>query len=400
MKRFRGLSERQLRELSPAAMNIARKSAHARRLMHWLVAALFVGLAIGVASYPVTLFYSEEIGLPEADADVIATATAALIFILWAIGFKIAQGAARPTLLAIWLRRFHLDGDDRFPLALMFNEISSWGILACTLSDTAVDKSDDAEGIVRSTSMYRAKEYLEDVMTRRYIRAALSFLLVGPLILVAVISAFAITHSAAITTGFLLAALAATGFLYLRYLLAPLKGHRRKAERAAENAIDDMFVVRADNARTYFQSVSSDLKQKKNPIRRGLLVLRVADGDWQIAVAEALKVADAVLMDVSEITENVAWELETVARMVEPQKILLSLAVPQGTDWRDHPSCARIAAWFGDGWQDRHHVFVYAETIDPKKRLTVARAEMPRFMSKIYEAAAGSIGSVGGIELD
>jgi hypothetical protein len=47
----------------------------------------------------------------------------------------------------------------------------------------------------------------------------------------------------------------------------------------------------------------------KNKLVRGTEVFRIADSNWREAVRSALKFSDAVVIDISEITEHIEWEI-------------------------------------------------------------------------------------------
>lgn len=66
----------------------------------------------------------------------------------------------------------------------------------------------------------------------------------------------------------------------------------------------------------------------------GLEVVQVNDEDWQVAVDAAIRLADIVVLDVSELTESIQWELDRVARHVDPACVILASASAQ---WEEPP---------------------------------------------------------------
>ena len=144
--RFSGLVDQEMQQLSAPARRFAISAADSRRLAPVrLRTARFVRAiapALTAAQIPGPFYIAFPIEL-----------------VLTAIGSIIAKSvnatavsaieAARPRKLVVWLRRFHQIGYDRFPLRDLFEELSSWGLLAYTLSDDAVYRSTLAERVIR-----------------------------------------------------------------------------------------------------------------------------------------------------------------------------------------------------------------------------------------------------------
>jgi len=63
----------------------------------------------------------------------------------------------------------------------------------------------------------------------------------------------------------------------------------------------------------------------------GTLILRCGDSFWRTAVELAMRRADVIVIDVSEPSANVIWELQTAAATREPESILLTCAVKDTT---------------------------------------------------------------------
>jgi hypothetical protein len=85
-------------------------------------------------------------------------------------------------------------------------------------------------------------------------------------------------------------------------------------------------------------SSAERLKKVLGDIRSGklrspeVLILGCDDSFWRSAIEMALTYADAVVIDVTELSENVIWELRTAAATMEPLRILLVCA----TDTEPH----------------------------------------------------------------
>jgi hypothetical protein len=90
-------------------------------------------------------------------------------------------------------------------------------------------------------------------------------------------------------------------------------------------------VREADRAKTAVVNTASEIRQAAAEIARRsrkvfgprLVVLRVASPVWQEAVTELASVSSLPLIDVSEPTENVLWELEELTRRFGPKCVLI-----------------------------------------------------------------------------
>ena len=74
----------------------------------------------------------------------------------------------------------------------------------------------------------------------------------------------------------------------------------------------------------------SRIVQRKG-VRYGTVLIRCEDSFWQQAVCQALAKATAAIIDVSEISENVVWELKTVLANLPPSCIILAFPAEGGT---------------------------------------------------------------------
>ena len=328
---LRALPPAQMRGLSPAARRFARSYGGGNASARWLVSLALLSLLAAFVVAFLACSPLKKAGLSDFDALGVISAIALVPAGLGAVAAIAAYRSTLPTQLVVWLRRFHVTGEDRFPLELMFHSLSSSGMLACTLRDTSVDRSDIAENVVANLAKIEAA---------------------------------------------------------LRNVDASQSIKRAAMDAAERRAFGDMFVVSGAEAPTYFRTLRQNLRQRKSHIRLGFLVLRVADPDWQAVVEEALKEADAVLMDVSHISENIIWELNTLRERTPPGKIVFALGVDPNADWRTHPSCGDLQTIFGADWSERGRVFVHPARIDPARRAAIARNEMPRFLACFYEAVA------------
>lgn len=65
--------------------------------------------------------------------------------------------------------------------------------------------------------------------------------------------------------------------------------------------------------------------RSKKGLNPGVVVLSTDDRLWKEAVVSSIKVADAILLDIGEFSENLQWEIQTTLAMVRPEKVVLLL---------------------------------------------------------------------------
>jgi len=68
----------------------------------------------------------------------------------------------------------------------------------------------------------------------------------------------------------------------------------------------------------------------------GAMILRAQDEFWRPIVEQALQHADAIIIDVTEPSENVIWELQAASKLRPAGSILLACAIDENTP--DNPS--------------------------------------------------------------
>ncbi len=113
----------------------------------------------------------------------------------------------------------------------------------------------------------------------------------------------------------------------------------------------------------------------------GTRVITFPDTVWQDGVEFMLRAADAVIVDVSDVSEAVAWELSTVARLIPPEQVVLVWQIEgqverqirehirvavRGSAANDadpmHAVRSRLAPLLGEEWVARCHFASYEAT--------------------------------------
>jgi hypothetical protein len=73
-------------------------------------------------------------------------------------------------------------------------------------------------------------------------------------------------------------------------------------------------------------------ERKAVPGLGGILVIRVPEPCWRDAVLEVLSRSAVAIVDVSELTPNLAWELTAALQKLPPEKIILAYRAPETGD--------------------------------------------------------------------
>jgi hypothetical protein len=126
--------------------------------------------------------------------------------------------------------------------------------------------------------------------------------------------------------------------LFLGMRLVPLGGLRGVAMLVATWAavlwliyrVADDLIKRYAARRTTeadFRQVLQDVFRRirhRRGLYRGTRVLKFPDSVWQRAIEVAVREADAVLIDVTDVSEAVAWEIRTVQQQIPPESVVLT----------------------------------------------------------------------------
>ncbi len=248
------------------------------------------------------------------------------LFLLGAISFVIAGGIAyqvwlrseRGKSIVLWLRRFR-PTSRHFNFANCLNQVRVGAFVPVTLQD----------------SSYR----------RSYARNSTGLILIGGLLLFNMVFwlSFATIAIGALSLGmkseslqlaFSIGASAviagACTWLYFRT--------RTYAALAAESAIatSDSMIAKIRGSSGFYS---------------GTLVLQSPDDIWRQLVEHWIASASAVIVDVTEVSDNLAWELGVAKRELGLKAIVL--AVEQHGEPQLPPKVARILDdVLGEGWQD------------------------------------------------
>ena len=154
-------------------------------------------------------------------------------------------------------------------------------------------------------------------------------------------------------------------------------------------SIAEAFSMSAVKAPTYFRDIKQRILDHKLDFRNGFLAMPVDDTDWQQVVHEAIDHADAILIDVTELSVNLEWELNEIAKRCKLERVVLAFGFSMEFDssegWQRHPSSASLDRIFGAQWRNCCQKFCYPQRIDHKMKEQI-KERMHQLAMRIYEA--------------
>jgi hypothetical protein len=105
--------------------------------------------------------------------------------------------------------------------------------------------------------------------------------------------------------------------------------------------------LRPDNWLPGLDKILLDIARRKG-LRIGTVLVKCGDAFWQQAVERDLSKATAAIVDVTEMSENVFWELQTVLRHLPPAALILAFPADGQTPDALPDAIKSSLARFGD----------------------------------------------------
>ena len=154
---------------------------------------------------------------------------------------------------------------------------------------------------------------------------------------------------------------------------------RRNARRKGTAAVGHADVT------LELKTLLADLctQKRRVPGLTGLVVLKVSDDSWQTAVVTVMERSAAVVIDVTDLSDNLAWELSTTLEMHPPERIVVSARVPAGTSNRECERRVRasIQQIVSCELAERFRIFFYPKCVGSKPSVSSADRPHPRASS-------------------
>ena len=215
------------------------------------------------------------------------------------VGFMLASRRLHTGKLVLWLRRFHgapLRGAASFPALLG---------AACSGLATPVTLQDDQYSYSFQAGQYRSQ------------RSFLIMFLALPFIVVVVSLPWLLLTSDVRGSALPAALIFFTGF----GIALPLWMFRQHRSKGA-------LRLKPPNVEAELHALLHSLRHDRRSVPGvgGLVVIGVPDDDWRTAVLMTLEQSALVVVDVTELSDNLTWELSTATAMLPVEKILIACA--------------------------------------------------------------------------
>ena len=236
---------------------------------------LHMGVATAIAVFLLVIYFN----VPVERSDIRVYITSLLCIAGPAVFYRERNLSRRTGYVILWLRRFHRR--EQKPFQKVLDEACMYTCMPITIQDTSLRNS-------INFGLGRLAPFLWGSMV--------ILVVIGMVPTTAILrDEIAIVMSLSLAVGMI----AANWLGYLKF----------REEDSAESLIRLVEKIRRGKVRN-----------------GGVLVLRCQDSFWRSVVQESLRRVDAVVVDVSEPSENVIWELRTALSLRSPEGILLACA--------------------------------------------------------------------------
>ncbi len=257
------------------------------------------------------------------------------IFFLFALMFWFVTGwsysAARSAMTpqrvqAMWLRRFQSEKGDAFRPSRVIDKLSRHGISAITLQDRDVKLSFEQRrnrlaptfwfffapigGVLAYAGVMQYQKVQEEIANQQIDYSDNLGEAIGQAI------GQGLANGLAIVLVILIFALALMATTLLIFALAALAG-----------PLGAMFSGKRDDF-AKLPRLLDRLKRGKG--RRGASIVRISDPHWREAVTASLGAVDVAIIDLTNVSEHVAWEIGEAVKGVTPSGIVFICAESSG----------------------------------------------------------------------
>jgi len=118
--------------------------------------------------------------------------------------------------------------------------------------------------------------------------------------------------------------------------------------------------LKPENAQRKVLKLMRKIERKSGWHTSGVFLIRCGESFWRQVVELCIQSAAVVVIDVTEISENVIWELQTALRLLGPGSIVLAYGVDEGSA-KEFPASRRnelVSSTAGD-WFEQAHIYLY-----------------------------------------
>jgi hypothetical protein len=151
--------------------------------------------------------------------------------------------------------------------------------------------------------------------------------------------------------------------------------------------------LKQPNPQTELRALLDSLRRDKRrvPGVGGLVVISVPDDHWRDAVVMTLEQSALVVIDVTELSENLTWELSTATAMLPIEKVLISCA---RSDRESAAECGdrirrALTLVVGPELASKVRLFFYPDALGKSRFFVPARQPALELQGLVQESLAG-----------
>jgi len=182
----------------------------------------------------------------------------------------------------------------------------------------------------------------------------------------------------------------ATSLVMTGFVLVIIKAVMRR--RARRQGIAEVGHV---DVNVELKALLEDLckRKKRLPGLVGLIVLKVPNESWQTAVATVLERSAAVVIDVTDLSDNLAWELSSALKMHPPERMVIAARMKAGASNRDCERAVRasIQQIVTSELAERFRIFLYPDALGRSRLFLPPKRLISELQSLIQESLYGRI---------
>ena len=145
-----------------------------------------------------------------------------------------------------------------------------------------------------------------------------------------------------------------------------------------------------DNANARVSKKLLKLKRRRL-MTQGVMIFKCPDEKWREMVLLGITDASAVIIDVTDVSDNVAWEIRSTLEIHEPESILLACGRPEGSgDDLPEKVQAQLETALGADVLAKLKVFYYPEKM-PRNQRAVFAALNKEFRLRLAHCMASAM---------
>jgi hypothetical protein len=119
----------------------------------------------------------------------------------------------------------------------------------------------------------------------------------------------------------------------------------------------------------------------------GVIIIKVPDDDWQASILTILANATIVIIDISDLTESLRWELSAAAAQIPPQRIIVTCALKEEHAEPEYERMirGRLSEFLPQDLAMTFPICFYPETLG-RRRLFVPKKDFAQSLQRLLQS--------------